>query len=58
MNQRLTNVICWMIGSIFCVLNVVTGDEPVAWAVITVISVYNTIRQYKLYQDEKGNGHG
>ena len=54
MSQKLVNVVCWIIGTIFSVLNMVTGDNPGAWAVITAISVYNTFRQYKLYQKERG----
>ena len=53
MNQKLVNVFSWIIGTIFSVLNMLTGDNPGAWAVIAAISVYNAFRQYKLYQKER-----
>ena len=58
MNRRLTNSIWWIIGTFFCILNLATGADRMAWGVITVIFAVNSVRQFLLYRKEKENDNG
>ena len=58
MNKRLVNAACWTIGSVFSVLNMSRNEDTLAWSVITMLFVWNAVRQFNLYRDEKEQDNG